>query len=183
MVILASNSPTRAALLRQAGIAFEQRGVDFDEERLTYEAPKRFAYYATKGKLERFLELYGLETPVLAADTVVTCKGKLLQKAPTREAARAMLELQSGSQVSIMTCMMYQTLRLALIDFSVTHYQFAPFASGEMEAYLECDAWEGKAGAVEVEGFCKPYIRKVVGFESTAMGLCVEKLLPFLERA
>lgn len=27
-----------------------------------------------------------------------------------------------------------------------------------------------------VEGFCQPYIKRVQGYESTAMGLCVEKL-------
>jgi len=31
-----------------------------------------------------------------------------------------------------------------------------------------------------VEGFCKPYIKKVKGYESCAMGLCVEKLLTYL---
>ncbi|MBD3806311.1 MAG: septum formation inhibitor Maf, partial [Sulfuricurvum sp.] len=39
----------------------------------------------------------------------------------------------------------------------------------------------GKAGACMVEGFCKPYIREVRGFESTAMGLSIEVLKPFLE--
>lgn len=46
--------------------------------------------------------------------------------------------------------------------------------------YLESDEWRGKAGACMVE-FCKSYIEKVVGLESTAMGLSVEKtFLPFL---
>jgi septum formation protein len=31
-----------------------------------------------------------------------------------------------------------------------------------------------------VEGFCKPYIKNVYGYESTAMGLCVEKLKAYL---
>lgn len=31
-----------------------------------------------------------------------------------------------------------------------------------------------------VEGFCKPYIQSVKGLESTAMGLSIEKLIPFL---
>ncbi len=31
-----------------------------------------------------------------------------------------------------------------------------------------------------VEGFCKPYIKSVQGYESTAMGLCVEKLKVFI---
>ncbi len=38
-----------------------------------------------------------------------------------------------------------------------------------------------KAGACMVEGFCKRYIKEVVGLESTAKGLSIEKLLPFLE--
>ena len=31
-----------------------------------------------------------------------------------------------------------------------------------------------------VEGFCKPYIKEVKGYESTAMGLCIEKLKSFI---
>jgi len=40
----------------------------------------------------------------------------------------------------------------------------------------------GKAGACMVEGFCKKYIVKSEGLESCAMGLSVEKILPFLDR-
>ncbi len=32
-----------------------------------------------------------------------------------------------------------------------------------------------------VEGFCKKYIKNVQGYQSTAMGLCVEKLISFME--
>jgi len=34
-----------------------------------------------------------------------------------------------------------------------------------------------------VEGFCKKYIKSVQGYESTAMGLSVEKLLPWLKQS
>ena len=181
MLVLASGSPTRALLLEKAGIVFYQKGVDFDEEALRYSSPKSFCYYATQGKLHRFLELHGLKEPVLAADTVVTCKGRLLQKASTEEEARTMLALQSGSRVSILTCMMYKTSVFEFVDISTTHYDFAVFNQTHLEAYLQEGAWQGKAGAIMVEGFCKPYIRAVVGYESNAMGLCVEKLLPLLE--
>ena len=50
----------------------------------------------------------------------------------------------------------------------------------DFEAYLNTDAWVGKAGACMVEGFCKSNIQEVTGLESTAMGLSVERLLPFL---
>ena len=55
------------------------------------------------------------------------------------------------------------------------------FDKDALEEYLNGSDWEGKAGACMVEGFCKDYIKEVRGYESTAMGLCVEKLLPFLE--
>jgi septum formation protein len=181
MIVLASGSSTRAALLKRAGVAFEQCPVDFDEDSLTYNTPEAFVYHATLGKLERYLALYGLSKPVLVADTVVACQGEILRKARSKKEARTILELQSGNKVSILTCMMYQTPRIMLIDHSITHYHFAPFASEALEAYLQTDEWKGKAGACMVEGFCKPYIIKVEGFESTAMGLCVEKLSPFLE--
>lgn len=181
MIVLASGSSTRAALLKRAGIAYAQCPVDFDEDSLTCTTPEAFVYHATQGKLERYLSLYGLEKPVVVADTVVTCQGKILRKAHSEQEARAILALQSGNKVSILTCMMYQTPRIMLIDHSITHYHFAPFEPEALEAYLQTDAWKGKAGACMVEGFCKPYINEVEGFESTAMGLCVEKLLPFLE--
>jgi len=59
-------------------------------------------------------------------------------------------------------------------------YLFLPFDVKALHDYLQSDAWRGKAGACMVEGFCKSYIKEVVGLESTAMGLSVEKLLPFL---
>jgi septum formation protein len=69
---------------------------------------------------------------------------------------------------------------LELLDISATHYRFDDFDPDDLEAYLESGAWRGKAGACMVEGFCKSYIREVRGYESTAMGLSVEVLKPFL---
>jgi len=90
------------------------------------------------------------------------------------------LETQSGSEVAIITCMIYKTPRLELLDISSTHYFFDVFDPKEVENYLRSGEWRGKAGACMVEGFCKPYIREVRGFESTAMGLSIEVLKPFL---
>jgi septum formation protein len=119
--------------------------------------------------------------PFVVADTVVAARGRLLGKARDINEAREMLYLQSGSSVSIITCMIYKSFKLEFTDLSVTLYEFDRFKNDELEAYLESGEWQGKAGACMVEGFCKPYIKSVNGFESTAMGLSIEKLLPFLE--
>ena len=62
-----------------------------------------------------------------------------------------------------------------------TSYIFEKFQEDDLESYLNSGECFGKAGAIMVEGFCKPYIKEVVGLESTAMGLSIEKLIPYLK--
>ena len=91
-----------------------------------------------------------------------------------------MLELQSGSKTSVISCMIYKSKSIELIDISITTYEFTNFDKKDMQSYLNSGECFGKAGAIMVEGFCKPYIKSVKGYESTAMGLSIEKLLAFL---
>lgn len=180
-IILGSNSITRADLLTSAGVKFRQQGASFDEESLNIKNPSHFVYHATVGKMNSFVEEFGLATPVLCADTVVTSQGKLLRKAKDKNDARNILLTQSGSVVSILTCMILKSTEIEFIDLSSTDYIFEEFDKDALEEYLNGSDWEGKAGACMVEGFCKDYIKEVRGYESTAMGLCVEKLLPYLK--
>jgi len=181
MIRLASSSITRAELLGAAGIPFLQESLEYDEDSIIAPTPKNFVYQATLGKYRLNLEKFGCaDYPLLVADTVVTAQGKILRKAKDEADARMILETQSGSEVAIITCMIYKTPRFELLDISSTHYFFDVFDPNEVENYLHSGEWRGKAGACMVEGFCKPYIREVRGFESTAMGLCTEVLKPFL---
>lgn len=181
MIRLASSSITRAELLSSAGIPFIQESLDFDEDSILASSPKNFVYQATLGKYRVNFEKFGCsDYPLLVADTVVSAQGKILRKAKDEADARAILETQSGSEVAIITCMIYKTPKIELIDISSTHYFFDIFDPQAVEEYLKSGDWRGKAGACMVEGFCKPYIREVRGFESTAMGLSTEVLKPFL---
>ncbi len=180
MIVLASNSESRAKILRDFGISFRQKGYDFDEDSIIATSPKNFVYQATLGKYKECKKEMGLETPLLVADTVVTSQGQILRKAKDREDARRILTLQSGSLTSIITCMIYESKELFFLDISSTDYLFDVFPTEALEAYLDSDEWKGKAGACMVEGFCKPYIKEVKGLESNAMGLGIEKLLPFI---
>lgn len=182
-IVLASNSQTRAQLLESRGVSFVQKVANFDEESLNISNPRYFVYRATLGKMKSYLALYDLEIPVLCADTVVTCNGKLLRKAKDKNDARRILQEQSGNVVSILTCMIFKSKTREFIDLSSTDYKFKEFDKNTLEEYLDSGEWEDKAGACMVEGFCKDYIEEVRGLESTAMGLCVEKLLPFLDES
>jgi len=177
---LCSSSQTRALLLEKAGIDFIQESVDFDEESIVANSPKNFVYQATLGKYAVNLKAFGFEEyPLLVADTVVTSQGQILRKAKCVDDARNILMTQSGNITSIITCMIYHSKKKKIIDISQTDYIFDDFDQEDLERYLASGEWRGKAGACMVEGFCKRYIKEVRGFQSTAMGLCVEVLKTF----
>lgn len=181
MLRLASGSVTRAKLLKQAGIDFIQESVEFDEDSIVASSPKNFVYQATHGKYEVNRRAFGIEEyPLLVADTVVTSGGHILRKARCEDDARNILMTQSGSVTSIVTCMIYEDINKKIIDISSTDYIFDEFDYKELDIYLSSGEWRGKAGACMVEGFCKKYINKVHGYESTAMGLNTHLLKAFI---
>lgn len=182
-ICLCSSSESRALLLDNFGIDFVQKSPDYDEEQITTSIAKNFVYTASKGKLEAAIREFGLEIPLLCADTVIAASdGTILRKAKNVEDARRILSIQSGSTISIISSVHYKSKTLAFSDISATYYHLAPFEEKDLEDYLESGLWQGKAGGCMVEGFCKKYIKSVDGFESTAMGLQVECLLPWIKR-
>ena len=181
MLILASLSPIRAQILRDFGIDFVQKSVDFDEDSLTLTAPKSFAYKACVGKLERALELFGKESKILVADSVVSVGGILQRKPRDLEQARAMLESQNNATIHIITAQILKSPKIELCDISQASFTLGKFDPTELEEYLHSRSWEGKAGGVMMEGFHGHYIREQRGLLSTAMGLSLEKFLPFFE--
>ncbi|MDR0664603.1 MAG: septum formation inhibitor Maf [Helicobacteraceae bacterium] len=181
-LILASASPSRAALLTAAGVAFESRPSDFDEESLGDSPPFEFVYRAATGKAANAIARFGEARSIIAADTAVCVQNRLLRKARDREDAKEKLLLQSGNDVSIVTCSVFHSPSKELIDISQTRYQFARFDEADLERYLDDGDWRGKAGAIMVESFAKPYIISRSGYTSCAMGLTIEVVLPFITR-
>jgi len=182
MIRLCSASESRAKLLEAFHIDFIQSPVAFDEELIDTRDARKFVYQASKGKLAAAEAAFGLEIPLLVADTVIAGPGgAILRKAKDREDAERILRAQSGQEIAIVTCAHLKSARRYFVDLSATHYRFAPFAEEALRRYLDSGEWRGKAGACMVEGFCKPYIREVRGLESTAMGLQVEILRPWIE--
>jgi septum formation protein len=180
MIILGSNSETRAKILQDSNIKFFQSGCDFDEDGIKTQNPKSFVFQATMGKLDSCIQKHGVEKGILVADTVVVADNKILRKAKSVEEAETLLLSQSGNVVSIITATIFKSSKKSFIDISSTEYKFREFEKSDLRKFLASEEWKGKAGACMVEGFCKKYIEEFVGFESCAMGLSLEKLKSFL---
>ncbi len=181
MLRLCSASSSRAAILKDASLDFVQSAIQYNEEQIVATSAKNFVYQATLGKYKEAVKKFDYqEMPLLVADTVVTAHNQILRKAKCVDEARDILMSQSNSKTSIITCMIYHSSKLKLIDISSTDYIFDTFDIDRLEAYLKSGEWRGKAGGCMVEGFCKAYIKEVIGYESCAMGLSVETLKAYM---
>jgi septum formation protein len=165
---LCSQSESRALLLQKFGVDFIQKSPDYNEEQIVTTVAKDFVYTASKGKMEAALREFGLGTPLLCADTVIAAAdGTILRKAKSEEDARRILNMQSGSSISIISSLHFRSRELLFSDISATHYTFSSFDKDDLEVYLKSGLWRGKAGGCMVEGFCKKYIRSVDGLETS----------------
>jgi septum formation protein len=178
MLILCSASNTRAKLLKEAKIDFIQKTCNFDEEKLNFTDPYEFVVNASLGKFKECIKCFN--DNLLTADTVVTDGKNILRKAKSREDAKKILLAQSGKEIKIVTSMWIKVNGRVYGRIDETIYEFFEFDKKDLEKYLDSNEWKGKAGACMVEGFCKKYIKKVRGYESTAMGLCIEELVNIL---
>ncbi|NPA11785.1 MAG: septum formation inhibitor Maf [Epsilonproteobacteria bacterium] len=175
MLILCSSSPTRASLLKSYGIEFIQKSCDFDEESVTSNDPYEFVVLASYGKFKSCIGCF--DGDLVSADTIVSDGKKILRKAKNKEEAREILLAQSGKEIRIITSMWVRYRSQIFNRLDETIYKFKKFDEEDLNRYLDSQEWVGKAGACMVEGFCKKYIISTQGYESTAMGLCVEELL------
>jgi septum formation protein len=179
LLILCSSSPTRANLLKKFNIEFIQKSCEFDEDTIKTDDPYEFVTRASYGKFKECLKCFEKED-IIAADTVVTDGEKILRKAKNKDDAKQILLAQSGREIRIITSMWVRFEGQIFGRVDETIYEFEKFDEKDLEEYLNSKEWVGKAGACMVEGWCKKYIKSVKGYESTAMGLCVEELLKIL---
>ena len=180
MIILASSSVTRAKVLRDHGVKFEQVFFDYDESGVDKNLPPHvYVQKIVAAKKEQFLKENDGVKNVVFADSVVVCDGKILGKAKDEKEALEMLKMQSGNVARIVTAMIFLG-EFELINVSKTKYKFAKFSEQDLKSYLESGEWRGKAGAMTIENFNKKYIISQHGETSTAMGLNLKILKAFL---
>ena len=181
MIILASSSVTRAKVLRDYGVKFEQVSFNYDESGIDKNLPPHiYVQKIVAAKKEQFLKANENVKNVVFADSVVVCGGKILGKAKDKQEALKMLQMQSGSTARIVTAMIFLGEKFELFNVSFAEYKFAKFDEADLHNYLSGDLWQGKAGAMTIENFNKKYILSQNGETSTAMGLNVKILKAFL---
>lgn len=176
-LVLATASPRRLDLLRQAGIAPDiVRPADIDETPQKLELPRHLAVRLARAKAEQGAS--GLEGEagtrdfVLAADTVVAVGRRILPKAESRDEAEACLSLLSGRAHRVYTavCLVAPGARVRQRVVE-TRVKFKRLSDEELKAYLGSGEWRGKAGGYAIQGLAAAFVLQLVGSYSSVVGL------------
>jgi septum formation protein len=173
-LILASSSPRRLALLRQAGIEPTRiEAPDVDEAPLPKEQPRQHAMRLAGAKLDAVLRRPGTDAAyVLAADTVVACGRRILPKALDLATAERCLRLLSGRRHRV-----HGAIAVAAPDgrrvarIATTLVRFKRLDDVELAGYLASGEWQGKAGGYAVQGHAEAFIPDISGSYSNVVGL------------
>ncbi len=170
LLVLASASPRRAALLAQIGIVADRVvAAEIDETPHAEEVPRLQAERLARAKADAVVVPGSF---VLAADTVVAVGRRSLGKALDEAAARACLELLSGRRHKVITAVVLtgpDGRRGRRCVESVVG--FARLTRSQIDAYLAAGEWHGKAGGYAIQGLAAAHIRFLSGSYSNVVGL------------
>jgi len=171
-LVLASASPRRRDLLAQIGI--EPDAVDPPEVDETPRLGELPAAYALRMASEKARAVAARRSAafVLAADTVVALGRRILPKASDLATAEQCLRLLLGRNHRVIG-------GVALIDPAgklrtrvvQTTVRFKRLAEPELESYLRCREWEGKAGGYAIQGRAAAFSDRIVGSYTNVVGL------------
>jgi septum formation protein len=188
MLILASQSPRRAELLRNAGISFEVCPADVDESVRAGEESLEYVKRLAKEKALAVLEATPSGSVVLGADTTVVIDGESLGKPVDAEDARRMLERLGGRLHQVMTgvCVAWRDAdgaAVAEVDAEVTEVEFAAMRAEEIAEYVASGEPMDKAGAYAIQGRASRWIPRIHGCYFNVVGLPVARVCAMLARA
>jgi len=182
MLILASASPRRAELLRNAGIAFTVDPAHVPEQPLAGEPP---IDYARRLAREKALAVFARhpDDVVLGADTVVVVDEHLLEKPADAADAARMLRLLSGRTHQVITGVCLLAPGFERTEAEVTQVTFAEIADEEIAAYIKTGEPMDKAGAYGIQGMTSRWVTGVAGCYFNVVGLPVARVYRLLRQA
>jgi len=180
-LILASKSPRRRYLLKQAGLSFTVIPADFDESSITPTEPTQYVRKLAEAKAREVAVRYP-RSWVIGADTIVLIDGTILGKPASIAEARTMLNHLSGKTHQVLTG--YAILCLAkersFSEAVQTAVCFKKLTGKEIEWYIRSEEPFDKAGAYAIQGLGTFIVKSINGSYTNVVGLPVCEVISFL---
>ncbi|MCK4658603.1 MAG: septum formation protein Maf [Phycisphaerae bacterium] len=178
-LVLASASPRRAQLLREAGYAFTVVEPPIPEPETL---PKSVTAAQAAEALSYFKACAVADIVrggwILAADTIVAHGDEMFGKPADQADARRILTrlMNTTHQVITGVTLLDTAGRHRIISHDVTRVTMRRLTSDELDEYLAGGAWEGKAGAYGIQDHHDPFVESIEGSFSNVVGLPMELL-------
>ena len=179
MLVLASASPRRQELLRNAGIAFEVQPANIAEDQLPGEAAKDCAERLARDKALAVARQHPHDC-VLGADTVVVVDGQLLGKPSDAADAARMLRLLSGREHQVITGVCLVVSGQWSVASQTTSVTMSEITEKEIADYVASGEPMDKAGAYAIQGIASRWILRIDGDYSNVVGLPVALVVRML---
>jgi septum formation protein len=183
-LILASASPRRSDLLRDAGFDFEVFPGDVEESPRAGEPAEAYTRRVALDKARHVrARAADPSAAVIAADTEVVVAGRILGKPSGDSDAAAMLRLLSAAAHHVLTAVVISANGQELTEVVTTRVWFAPMSDKEIEWYVATGEPLGKAGAYAIQGHGARFIERIDGSWSNVVGLPIHMVHRMLTRA
>lgn len=177
--ILASASPRRRDLLAQIGYVPDLCcPAELDEAPRPREAPKALAERLAYEKAQHVVRVRQDQHPtddpelILAADTVVAVGRRVLPKPADRAEAARCLDLLSGRSHRVYTGVSLWVGTAFMARRCVeTRVKMKSLSRQEINDYLDCGEWQGKAGGYAIQGGAARFVSGLIGSYSNVVGL------------
>jgi septum formation protein len=176
-LVLASGSPARLALLRNAGFAPEVIVSHVDEDRIL--ADRKAGAVA-----DRLAAAQDGPSPlVLGCDSMLAIDGVTRGKPASLDEARAWWRSQRGHQGTLVTghCVVDVAAGRRASAVAETEVRFGQPSDDEIEAYLATGEALGVAGAFTIDGYAAPFVDGIDGDPGTVLGLSLPLLRALLD--
>jgi septum formation protein len=181
-IILASNSPRRQELLRNAGISFSVRVKETDEQFPATMPVVEVARFLADKKAEAFRDEL-MDELIITADTTVVLRDEVLNKPANANEAASMLQRLSGTSHKVITgvCLLHRKQKVSFDDTTVVY--FRQLEKEEIDYYIAHYKPFDKAGSYGIQEWIGMIgIEKIEGSYYNVMGLPVEKLYNYLKQ-
>jgi len=181
-LILASASPRRSELLRNAGIPFTVEPAHVVEQPIPGEPPLLYAQRMARDKVRVVFERHS-DNVVLGADTVVVVDEHLLEKPEDVNDAARMLRLLSGRVHQVVTGVCLVADGFEQTEAEITEVRFSPLLESEITSYIRTGEPMDKAGAYAIQGYAALWIPRIHGCYFNVVGLPLALVGNMLEAA
>ncbi|MDE0771982.1 MAG: Maf family nucleotide pyrophosphatase [Salibacteraceae bacterium] len=177
IIVLASNSPRRKELLTKMGVAFKIRIKEVNEDFPSHLSPKEVAEYLAKKKSSAYRASVMPNELVITADTLVSCKDKILNKPETQKEARQMLEFLSNNTHEVITGVSLMTSKKQLVFSVISKVTFGELSTKEIIKYVDSGLPMDKAGAYGIQDWIGTIgVTKIEGSYENIVGLPTQEL-------